>query len=112
MDVSLNRLLRSIEMDTARSSEGWGLLISIDGIDFDYQFTADDLRKVFQRYGALLGVDTLTPEFPFGRVWFNSRRDAEVAIRDLDGKGLNGIHGKLRVVWDPYSIQKMQDMSV
>ena len=108
MEENLNRLIQSIAVDNSRTLDGWGLLVSIDGVDFDYQFTADDLQKVFQRYGRLVGVDTLSPEFPFGRVRFYSREDAEVAIRDLEGKVLNGIHGRLRVVWDPYSIQKMQ----
>jgi len=90
--------------------EGWGLLISIEGVDFEYQFTKDDLRTVFQRYGRLTGVGTLSPQFSFGRVWFANHRDAEWAITDLDNKILNGIHGRLRVVWDPISIQKMQDV--
>lgn len=91
--------------------EGWCLLVSIDGVDFEYQFTRDDLRTVFQRYGRILDVDTLSAQFPFGRVWFVERRDAEAAIRDLDNKILNGIHGRLRIIWDPYSIQKMQHQS-
>jgi RNA recognition motif-containing protein len=90
--------------------EGWGLLISIEGVDFDYQFTENDLRTVFQRYGRLTGVDTLSPQFEFGRVWFAYHRDAEAAITDLDNKILNGIHGRLRVVWDPLSIQKMESI--
>jgi hypothetical protein len=92
------------------SFDGWGLLISIEGVDFDYQFTKDDLGTVFQRYGRLTGVDTLSPQFAFGRVWFENHRDAEAAIADLDNKILNGIHGRLRVVWDPLSIQKMSDI--
>lgn len=112
MEVNLEQLIQSIAVENARSSDGWGLLVSIDGVDFDYQFTADDLRKVFQRYGPLVSVDTLSPQFPFGRVTFMSRNDADSAIRDLEGKVLNGIHGRLRVVWDPYSIQKMQTDSL
>lgn len=97
-------------LDAYPTFDGWGLIISIDGVDFEYQFTREDLQKVFQRYGRLTGVDTLAPEFPFGRVWFRARMDAEAAIKDLDGKVLNGIHGRLRVNWDPYSAQKMHDL--
>ena len=93
---------------SSRMYEGWCLLVSIEGVDFEYQFTRDDLRTVFQRYGRILDVDTLSAQFPFGRVWFASKQDAEASIRDLDNKILNGIHGRLRVLWDPYSIQKMQ----
>ena len=96
-------------LDEFPNYEGWGLLVSVEGVEFEYQFTRDDLQKVFQRYGRLNAVDTLSPQFPFGRVWFQNRHDAEVAISDLDNKVLNGIHGRLRVVWDPYSIQKLQE---
>jgi hypothetical protein len=94
-------------LDSFPNFEGWGILVSIEGIDFDYQFTRDDLHKVFARYGRLSGVDTLSPHFPFGRVWFKSRQDGERAISDLDNKVLNGIHGRLRVSWDPFALQKM-----
>jgi hypothetical protein len=89
--------------------EGWGLLVSVEGVEFEYQFTREDLQKVFQRYGRLSGADTLSPQFPFGRVWFLNRVDAERAIQDLDHKVLNSIHGRLRVVWDPNSIRRMQE---
>ena len=111
MEVSLESLIQSIAAETARANEGWGLLVSIDGVDFEYQFTSDDLQKVFQRYGPLVAVDTMSPQFPYGRVAFSVRRDAECAIRDLDGKTLNGIHGRLRVVWDPYSASKLDSLS-
>jgi hypothetical protein len=88
--------------------EGWGLLISVEGVEFDYQFSRDDLQTVFQRYGQLTGVDSLAPEYPFGRVWFSRKQDALNAIRDLDCKILNGIHGRLRVVWDPDSVVRIQ----
>lgn len=97
-------------LDTFPSFEGWGLLVSVEGVDFDYEFTREDLQKVFQRYGRLSGVDTLSPQYPFGRVWFKSRHDADAAIRDLDQKVLNGIHGRLRVVWDEYSVKKLQEV--
>ena len=106
--VSLSLQSDGLSERSFRVYDGWCLLVSIEGVDFDYQFTRDDLRTVFQRYGRILDVDTLSAQFPFGRVWFAEQRDAEAAIRDLDNKILNGIHGRLRVIWDPYSIQKMQ----
>ena len=106
--VSLSLQSDGVSERSFRVYDGWCLLVSIDGVDFDYQFTRDDLRTVFQRYGRIIDVDTLSSQFPFGRVWFADQRDAEAAIRDLDNKILNGIHGRLRVIWDPYSIQKMQ----
>lgn len=96
-------------LDSFPNFEGWGILVSIEGIDFDYQFTRDDLHKVFARYGRLSGVDTLAPHFAFGRVWFLRKHEGERAISDLDNKVLNGIHGRLRVTWDPYSLQKMME---
>ncbi len=95
-------------LDGFPSFEGWGLLVSVEGIEFDYQFSKDDLHIVFQRYGRLTGVDTLAPQYPFGRVWFSKKQDALTAIRDLDYKVLNGIHGRLRVVWDPDSMARIQ----
>jgi hypothetical protein len=84
-------------------------LVAVEGVEFEYQFTRDDLQKVFQRYGRLSGVETLSPQAPYGRVWFMNRIEAERAISDLDNKVLNSIHGRLRVVWDPQSMQRMQD---
>ena len=118
---AINRLIQNFPtepvsrlppLDSYPSFEGWGVLISVEGVDFEYQFTRDDLQRVFQRYGRLTGVDTLSPQFPFGRVWFVNHVEAERAIHDLDHKVLNGIHGRLRVVWDPYAIRKMQESAV
>lgn len=94
-------------LDSFPSHEGWGLLISVEGIDFEYEFTRDDLRKVFQRYGRLTGVETLSPSHPYGRVWYRNVSDAKAAIADLDNKVLNGIHGRLRVGWDPNSFNRL-----
>lgn len=98
-----------VAFDHSARFDGWCLLVAVEGVEFEYQFTRDDLQKVFQRYGRLSGVETLSPQAPYGRVWFMNLMDAERAISDLDNKVLNSIHGRLRVVWDPQSMQRMQD---
>jgi len=109
---AINRLMHPVmppSLDSFPSHDGWGLLVSVEGIDFEYEFTREDLRKVFQRYGKLSGVETLSPNFPYGRVWFRNLSEGKAAMGDLDNKVLNGIHGRLRVVWDAHSLQKLHD---
>lgn len=119
---AINRLLKQSDavrpmaavlppLDNFPTYEGWGLLVSVEGIDFEYEFARDDLRKVFQRYGKLTGVETLSPRYPYGRVWFRNHGDGKTAMADLDNKVLNGIHGRLRVSWDPQALQKMNESS-
>jgi hypothetical protein len=117
---TINRLIREAStpaeyMETYQSQpasapfQGFSILVSVEGVDFEYQFTQDDLQKVFQRYGRLSGVESTAPGTPYGRVTFRNRSDAERAISDLDNKILNTIHGRLRVVWDPYTLQRLQE---
>ena len=78
---------------------GFSLTVSILGVDFQYVLMEDDVRKVFGRYGRLIGCEVIRPECRYARIWFSSLADAEVALRDLDGKVLNGVHGRLSVEW-------------
>jgi len=95
---------------TTEINEGWGVLVSIDGIQFDYQLTGSDLEKVFSRYGSLRGVEIFPPYYSQGRVWFVTQKDAENAIVDLNNKVLAGVHGRLSVVWDESSVDRLQTL--
>jgi len=78
---------------------GSSVTIAILGVDFDYQLTDGDVRKVLSRYGRLQAVELNQPDCNVARVWFSSNADAEVAIKDLNGKVLNSVHGRLSVEW-------------
>lgn len=72
--------------------------VSVEGVDFQYQLTEDDLQKVFSRYGLVRSV-AVNSEGSSALVYFFSNEIAESAIADLNGKQLTGIQGRLKVSW-------------
>ena len=83
----------------ATPAGGFSVTVSVLGVDFNYNLMDDDVRKVFGRYGRVTAVEIVRPELRSARVWYASYSDAEVAIKDLDGKVLPGVHGRLSVEW-------------
>jgi RNA recognition motif. (a.k.a. RRM, RBD, or RNP domain) len=75
------------------------LTVSIGGLSYAYSFTEEDVKKVFSRYGKLSQVELLPPFNQVAVVTFQTHTDAAEALRDLDGKVLTGVHGKLSVEW-------------
>ncbi|KAF4749826.1 hypothetical protein FOZ63_006502, partial [Perkinsus olseni] len=78
---------------------GCGVTVTVEGVDYNFQLTEDDIGKVFQRYGDLRRVQVLPPDNNTAQVEFFSPEAAQNAIAGLDGKVLNGVQGVLRVVW-------------
>ncbi|KAF4709543.1 hypothetical protein FOZ62_006889 [Perkinsus olseni] len=78
---------------------GCGVTVTVEGVDYNFQLTEDDIEKVFQRYGDLRRVQVLPPDNNTAQVEFFSPEAAQNAIAGLDGKVLNGVQGVLRVVW-------------
>lgn len=77
------------------------VLTFVDGLDFNYQLTDDDLFKVFARFGSILTI-SLSPDGSNGIVTFASSFQANRAASELNGKRLSGLgNGCLRVL--PYS---------
>ncbi|EER18234.1 hypothetical protein Pmar_PMAR005139 [Perkinsus marinus ATCC 50983] len=72
--------------------------VTVEGVNFSYQLTEDDLRKVFSRYGEVREV-TVNPDGGSAIIRFSSMGEAEHAVRDLHGKTLNGVRGSLSVQW-------------
>jgi len=75
------------------------LTVSIEGLSYAYSLTDEDVKKVFSRYGKLTQVELLPPFNQVAVVTFQSSTEASEALRDLDGKVLTGVHGKLCVEW-------------
>ena len=108
---SIDRMQPPAPVDTDSSpSSGWqppgpltptgsSVTVAIQGVDFDYQLTEGDIKKVLGRYGRLQAVELNHPVCNVARVWFSSNADAEVAVKDLNGKVLNSVHGRLSVEW-------------
>merc|ERR1719230_2482478 len=69
--------------------------VTVEGMRFQYQLTEDDLHKVFCRYGKVTDV-SVDEVCSSALVTFASLQDASTAIKDLDGKVLNGLEGTLR----------------
>lgn len=79
------------------------LTVSVEGIDFQYQLTEDDVRKVFTRYGAVNNVG-INADGSSASVFFDNWETATIAQRDLDGKSLSGLAGgQLRVSFEQNS---------
>ncbi|KAF4754021.1 hypothetical protein FOZ62_017923 [Perkinsus olseni] len=72
--------------------------VTVEGVNFSYQLTEDDLRKVFSRYGEVREV-TVNPDGGSAIIRFSSMVEADHAVRDLHGKMLNGVRGSLSVQW-------------
>ena len=75
------------------------VLVYVDGVDFVYQLTEDDLLKVFDRYGVVNSIN-VSSDASSAVVTLNSMFQANLAISSLNGKVLQGISGCLRVI--PY----------
>lgn len=81
------------------------LHVCVKGLSFQYQFTEDDVKKVFQRYGEVLHVD-VSPEGSnaqrcYATVTFSAFANAMAAWSDLNGKQLAGINGAYLCVTCP-----------
>lgn len=72
--------------------------VCVEGMRFQYQLTADDLMKVFRRYGQVKRV-SVDEQCSSAKVTFHRVQDAQTAIQDLDEKVLNGLDGTLRIRW-------------
>lgn len=83
------------------SSTGTTVLVFVDGLEFSYQLTEDDLVKVFTRFGTIVSV-SLSPDGTNAIVTLGSQFQADRAVSELNGKSLSGFSsGSLRVI--PYS---------
>jgi len=73
------------------------LSVRVEGLDFHYQLTDDDVLKVFSRYGPVASVD-VRQGGNLAYIQFMNVHHACQAIQDLDGKTLSGLKGgRLRV---------------
>lgn len=63
------------------------VVVFVDGIDFAYQLTDDDLVKVFVRYGTVSGI-TIGQDGTSAMVTFASHLEASRAVSELNGKRL------------------------
>ena len=88
-----------IPLSPSSSSSGYYLSVSVQGVQFSYSFTEEDVRKVFSRYGRLQAVELVGHDAQSVRVLFANHYDAEEAMKDLNDKVLSGIHGRLSVHW-------------
>lgn len=68
------------------------LEVCVKGLSFQYQFTEDDVKKVFSRYGDVVHV-IVNPEGSVIHVTFSALANAMAAWSDLNGKQLAGIAG-------------------
>lgn len=68
------------------------LTVRVEGLSFQYQFTEDDVRKVFSRYGDVQNVQVGT-DGASATVTFANFANGMAAWSDLNGKQLAGING-------------------
>eukprot|EP00397_Hematodinium_sp_SG-2012_P016445 GEMP01016776.1.p1 GENE.GEMP01016776.1~~GEMP01016776.1.p1 ORF type:complete len:375 (+),score=66.88 GEMP01016776.1:318-1442(+) len=84
------------------------LTVRVEGLSFQYQFTEDDVRKVFSRYGdvasVLVGTDGAS-----ATVAFANFANGMAAWSDLNGKQLAGINGAYLRVDCPALSQPQHD---
>eukprot|EP00392_Amoebophrya_sp_AT5.2_P001949 g1954.t1 len=73
--------------------------VHVRGLAFPYQFTEDDVRRVFSRYGDVSHVALLAQDA--AAVTFFSLGNTMAAWQDLDGRGLSGLEGAFLVVACP-----------
>eukprot|EP00747_Dinoflagellata_sp_TGD_P167785 gnl/TRDRNA2_/TRDRNA2_192891_c0_seq1.p1 gnl/TRDRNA2_/TRDRNA2_192891_c0~~gnl/TRDRNA2_/TRDRNA2_192891_c0_seq1.p1 ORF type:complete len:606 (-),score=142.19 gnl/TRDRNA2_/TRDRNA2_192891_c0_seq1:37-1665(-) len=78
------------------------IMVSVEGMKFQYQLTEDDLQKVFSRYGVVTKIE-LDTAGTSASIAFDSAGQAQAAMQDLHGKVLNGLDGTLRISWAPGS---------
>ena len=84
----------------ANNAAGPSVLTFIDGLEFSYQLTEDDLHRVFARYGSVVNI-SVSPDGSNSVITFASSFQANQATCELNGKQLAGFqNGFLRVV--PY----------
>jgi hypothetical protein len=80
------------------SSAGPSVLVFLDGLEFDYQLTEEDISKVFSRFGTVVNV-SISGDGSNAIVTLGSTLEAIAAVSDLNGKALSGFQGGcLRVV--------------
>jgi len=72
--------------------------VAVEGMNFQYQLTEDDLHKVFSRYGGIKNI-RVDNAGAAAQITFNNFNDAQGAMSDLNGKVLNGLDGTLRINW-------------
>lgn len=83
------------------------LSVKVEGLSFQYQFTEDDVRKVFSRYGDVVGVNVAI-DGASATVIFAAFANAMAAWSDLNGKQLAGINGAFLKVDCPQLTQQGQ----
>jgi hypothetical protein len=71
------------------SSSGPSVLTFVDGLEFTYRLTEDDLVNVFSRFGSVTGV-SISPDGSNAVVTLGSALQANVATTELNGKPLCG----------------------
>jgi len=85
--------------DSLWENFGPPLAVRVEGLNFHYQLTDDDVLKVFSRYGPVASVD-VRQGGNLAYIQFMSVHNACQAIQDLDGKTLAGPKGgRLRVAF-------------
>lgn len=72
--------------------------VFVEGMQFQYQLTEDDLQKVFSRYGFVKSI-SVDEGGASASVNFSTFQQAQAAMNDLNGKVLNGLEGTLRITW-------------
>jgi|Transcript_29317 hypothetical protein len=72
------------------------IVVSVEGMKFQYQLTEDDLAKVFSRYGGVKHI-RVDDAGAGAQITFYNYSDAQAAMQDLNGKVLNGLEGTLRI---------------
>ncbi|EER19976.1 hypothetical protein Pmar_PMAR006873 [Perkinsus marinus ATCC 50983] len=81
---------------------GYPLSMCVQGDEYCFQLSEDDLRKVFGRYGEVRLIEVTGPGRDVAHVYYEQLADAQNAIQDLNDKVLKGVQGVLRVVWGLY----------
>merc|ERR1719326_1452823 len=68
------------------------LEVKVDGLQFEYQLTEEDVRKVFSRYGGVWNV-SVNEDGTSAVVRFDDYVHAFAALGDLNNKQLAGMQG-------------------
>ncbi|KAF4649051.1 hypothetical protein FOZ61_001795, partial [Perkinsus olseni] len=82
---------------------GYPLSMCVQGDEYYFQLSEDDLRKVFGRYGEVRLIEVTSPDRDVAHVYYEKLTDAQNAVQDLNDKVLKGVKGVLRVVWGLYN---------
>ena len=92
------------------SSSNSSVLLFVDGLDFNYQLTDEDLVKVFGRFGTIANV-AVSQDGTNAVVTLGSQLQATRAVAELNGQQLAGLPtGCLRVI--PYTWGSASNASV